>query len=116
MLVAAVALLLAITVLITRAIVRPLMHARSLAQAIEGGQLGHETVVTGNDEFADTLSALNAMDQRLASIVTDVRDIAIAGRFQPPGATGCALRLCRMALPREIPGISTYRSTSQLMP
>jgi len=75
-LVVAVVVLLMIAVLITRAIVRPLMQARSLAQAIENGRLGHDTVVTGNDEFADTLRALDAMDRRLASIVSDVRDIS----------------------------------------
>lgn len=71
-----VIVLMAIALLITRAIVRPLMQARSLANAIEAGKLGHDVVVEGDDEFADTLKALRAMDQRLASIVSDVRDIA----------------------------------------
>ncbi|MDQ7996920.1 MAG: methyl-accepting chemotaxis protein [Luteibacter sp.] len=73
---ASVIILLAIALLITRAIVRPLMQARSLANAIEAGKLGHDVVVEGDDEFADTLKALKAMDQRLASIVSNVRDIA----------------------------------------
>jgi methyl-accepting chemotaxis protein len=75
-LVVSVLLLLSVAALLVRAIVRPLAKARSLAQAIQGGRLNNATQVSGNDEFADTLHALDDMDKRLASIVTDVRHIS----------------------------------------
>ncbi|MDF4005020.1 methyl-accepting chemotaxis protein [Luteibacter sp. PPL552] len=71
-----VILLLTIAAFLVRAIVTPLARARALAQAIRGGQLNNTTVVSGNDEFTDTLQALDEMDKRLAGIVTDVRHIS----------------------------------------
>jgi methyl-accepting chemotaxis protein len=72
----AVATLLGVAFAIVRAVIRPLTQARSLAQAIQGGRLNNATLVTGNDEFTDTLRALAQMDQQLAGIVSDVRDIS----------------------------------------
>lgn len=71
-----VASLLAVAVLLARTVLVPLGKARALAQAIEGGRLNNATAVTGNDEFTDTLRALDTMDKRLAHIVTDVRHIS----------------------------------------
>ncbi|WP_185754375.1 methyl-accepting chemotaxis protein [Luteibacter sp. 9135] len=68
--------LLAIAMMLARSVLIPLGKARALAQAIEGGRLNNVTVVSGNDEFTDTLLALDNMDKRLASIVTDVRHIS----------------------------------------
>lgn len=76
MLAVSVLLLLSIAALLVRAIVGPLAKARALAQAIQGGNLNNSTVVSGNDEFTDTLHALDDMDKRLASIVCDVRHIS----------------------------------------
>ncbi|MDY1547944.1 methyl-accepting chemotaxis protein [Luteibacter sahnii] len=73
---AAVIALLVVATLLARAVLVPLGKARTLAQAIEGGHLNNATVVSGNDEFTDTLRALDTMDRRLADIVTDVRYIS----------------------------------------
>jgi methyl-accepting chemotaxis protein len=59
-----------------RAVTRPLDQARKLASAIQEGKLNNTTVITGNDEFSDTLHSLDDMDRQLASIVTQVRDVA----------------------------------------
>ncbi|SFW23496.1 methyl-accepting chemotaxis protein [Luteibacter sp. UNCMF366Tsu5.1] len=75
-LVVSVISLLAVAVLLARMVLVPLNKARTLAQAIEGGHLNNATQVTGNDEFTDTLRALDTMDKRLADIVTDVRYIS----------------------------------------
>jgi methyl-accepting chemotaxis protein len=56
----------------TRRIMRPLTSAQKLAQAISGGHLSNALVVDGNDEFSDTLHALQSMDRRLAEIVGQV--------------------------------------------
>ncbi|NII54011.1 methyl-accepting chemotaxis protein [Luteibacter sp. SG786] len=68
--------LLSVAVLLARSVLIPLSKARALAQAIEGGRLNNATVVSGNDEFTDTLRALDTMDRHLASIVNDVRHIS----------------------------------------
>jgi methyl-accepting chemotaxis protein len=68
--------LLFVALLLTRAIVSPLMKARSLALAINGGRLRNELSVQGNDELADTLRALGDMDRQLAHIVADIREIS----------------------------------------
>ncbi|KJV32511.1 methyl-accepting chemotaxis protein [Luteibacter yeojuensis] len=76
LLVVALVVLLVVALSIVRAVVRPLSSARALAQAIQDGKLNNVTAVTGNDEFTDTLRALDQMDKRLAGIVTDVRHIS----------------------------------------
>ncbi|MBB6186401.1 methyl-accepting chemotaxis protein [Rhodanobacter sp. MP7CTX1] len=58
----------------TRRIMRPLTSAQQLAQAISGGRLSNALVVDGNDEFSDTLHALQSMDRRLAEIVGQVHE------------------------------------------
>lgn len=75
-LIVSVLVLVSVGTLLARAVMRPLAKARALAQAIQGGRLNNATAVEGNDEFADTLQALDAMDKQLASIVTDVRHIS----------------------------------------
>jgi methyl-accepting chemotaxis protein len=71
-----VLVLLAVAVLLIRAVIRPLNQARSLASAIQEGKLNNATAVSGNDEFSDTLRSLDNMDRQLTSIVTQVRDVA----------------------------------------
>jgi len=68
--------LLFVALMLTRAIVSPLIKARSLALAINGGRLRNELSVQGNDELADTLRALGDMDRQLAHIVADIREIS----------------------------------------
>ncbi|MDF4005121.1 methyl-accepting chemotaxis protein [Luteibacter sp. PPL552] len=75
-LVVSVVALLTIATFLARAVVTPLSRARTLARAIQDGRLNNTTVVSGNDEFTDTLQALDEMDKRLAGIVTDVRHIS----------------------------------------
>jgi methyl-accepting chemotaxis protein len=58
----------------TRRIMRPLTSAQQLAQAISGGRLNNVLVIDGNDEFSDTLHALQSMDRRLAEIVGKVHE------------------------------------------
>ncbi len=72
----AIAALVGVAVVLIRAVTRPLNQARALASAIQEGKLNNATVVSGNDEFSDTLRSLDEMDRQLASIVTQVRDVA----------------------------------------
>lgn len=67
---------LVLAVLTTRRVMLPLVRARGLAVAISKGELDNELVVEGNDEFSDTLAALQAMDRKLAEMVASVRDTA----------------------------------------
>jgi methyl-accepting chemotaxis protein len=76
MLVLGVLVLLAVAVLLIRAVIRPLNQARSLAGSIQEGKLNNATAITGDDEFSDTLRSLDDMDRQLTSIVTQVRDVA----------------------------------------
>ncbi|AIF49516.1 methyl-accepting chemotaxis protein [Dyella japonica] len=75
-LVIAIMVLIGVAVALIRAVTRPLDQARALASAIQQGKLNNATVVTGNDEFSDTLRSLDDMDRQLAGIVTQVRDVA----------------------------------------
>jgi methyl-accepting chemotaxis protein len=61
---------------LTRAVMKPLLRARALAEQISKGELNHKLVVTGQDEFSDTLRALGRMDSELTAIVAKVRDNA----------------------------------------
>lgn len=72
----AIATALLLSFLTTRRIMTPLMRARGLATAISEGHLANSLQVDGNDEFTDTLRALQTMDGRLAAMVGDVRNIA----------------------------------------
>jgi methyl-accepting chemotaxis protein len=65
-----------LSLLTTRRIMAPLMRARELAVAISEGHLNNALAVDGNDEFADTLHALQRMDRKLADMVGSVRDIS----------------------------------------
>ncbi|WNL45733.1 methyl-accepting chemotaxis protein [Dyella sp. BiH032] len=72
----AIAIAVLLSVLTTRRIMTPLMRARGLATAISEGHLANALQVEGNDEFADTLRALQTMDGKLAAMVGDVRIVA----------------------------------------
>ena len=63
-----------LTLLNMQAICRPLEQARGLAQAIAGGDLSQQTEVQGRDEVADLQRALEAMREKLAAMVAQVRD------------------------------------------
>lgn len=63
-------------VMLTRAVMRPLLRARELATRISDGELDHRLQVSGKDEFSDTLRALSVMDAKLSSIVAGVRESA----------------------------------------
>jgi methyl-accepting chemotaxis protein len=71
----ALGLLLAIVVgvWLVRSITGALNRAVTIAHAIAEGQLGHDIHVKGDDELARLLEAFRTMDQRLATIVADVR-------------------------------------------
>jgi methyl-accepting chemotaxis protein len=62
--------------LLARAVMRPLLRARDLAERISRGELNHRLEVSGKDELSDTLRALAAMDGQLTTIVGQVRDNA----------------------------------------
>jgi methyl-accepting chemotaxis protein len=61
------------TILNQQAICRPLIEARSLAQAIAQGQLNNRADTKGQDEPADLLRALMQMQQSLSDMVSRVR-------------------------------------------
>ncbi|UPG92750.1 methyl-accepting chemotaxis protein [Luteibacter aegosomatissinici] len=68
--------LIAVALFLTRSIVRPLVKARTLSEAINDGRLGNAVDAKGTDELAETLKTLSTMDLKLAGIVADIRDIA----------------------------------------
>jgi methyl-accepting chemotaxis protein len=69
----AVALGLLLAALVSRSIVQPLERGRTLAQAIAEGDLTRYDTSHDNDEPGQLLRALAAMQQRLASMVGEVR-------------------------------------------
>ena len=58
---------------ITRSITRPLVQAVGVAQSVAQGQLGNAMEIDRSDETGDLLQTLQAMDQSLVQIVTNVR-------------------------------------------
>jgi methyl-accepting chemotaxis protein len=73
--VAGIAVLLGVAVAwaLIRAITQPIHQALALAQAISEGDLTRRIVVTGRDEMAQLLTALNAMQANLSGVVGRVR-------------------------------------------
>ena len=63
-------------VLLVRGLSRSLGFAIAAADAVAAGDLAHEIVVEGNDEVARLLRSMAAMQQRLADVVTRVRQNA----------------------------------------
>jgi methyl-accepting chemotaxis protein len=59
-----------------QSVCRPLDRAVKVAQRIATGDLSQTIVVTGQDETADLLSALSAMQSSLSKVVGEVRDSA----------------------------------------
>jgi methyl-accepting chemotaxis protein-1 (serine sensor receptor) len=60
-------------VLLMRSILNTLGVAVKVAHAIAGGKLGHQIATTRKDELGELLDALRTMDERLGSIVGEVR-------------------------------------------
>ncbi|MGO4503187.1 MULTISPECIES: methyl-accepting chemotaxis protein [unclassified Dyella] len=60
-------------VLLMRSILNTLGQAVKVAHAIAGGKLGHKIAVTRKDELGELLDALRTMDERLSTIVGEVR-------------------------------------------
>ncbi len=58
---------------LVRGIARSLGHAIAVAQTIAQGDLTHPVTVQGQDEAAQVLHALGAMQQQLTGIVTEIR-------------------------------------------
>lgn len=87
--VALVALALAglLSVVISRSIVRPLRRAVVVAQAISEGDLRQRVAVTGRDEAAQLLGAMQQMGTSLTELVTGLRR---AGETVYRGANGVA--------------------------
>jgi methyl-accepting chemotaxis protein len=72
----AVALVVPLTLVNSRSIVRPIAHARKLAQAIAGGDLSVPIRLEGRDEASDLLASLDTMQRSLRDIVGEVRHSA----------------------------------------
>ena len=70
---AAVALGILLAGVITRSIVGPIRRAVEVAQTVASGDLRSDIVPRGQDEAADLLRALQAMNQSLVKIVSEVR-------------------------------------------
>jgi methyl-accepting chemotaxis protein-1 (serine sensor receptor) len=60
-------------VLLMRSILNTLGLAVKVAHAIAGGKLGHKIAATRKDELGELLDALRTMDERLSTIVGEVR-------------------------------------------
>ncbi|MEN9397596.1 MAG: hypothetical protein RLZ81_2126, partial [Pseudomonadota bacterium] len=59
--------------MVTRSIVQPVLRGKQAAERIADGDLTHPIAAQGTDEAAQLLQALAAMQQRLATIVGNVR-------------------------------------------
>ena len=59
--------------LVTRSIVRPILRALKMADAVADGDLSCKVQVQGGDESAKLLSALNRMCDSLVTVVSEVR-------------------------------------------
>jgi methyl-accepting chemotaxis protein len=70
----AVVLVVPLTLLNSRSIVKPIREARSLAQAIAGGDLTQRISAEGRDEAADLLRALQQMQDQLRMLVGQLRE------------------------------------------
>jgi methyl-accepting chemotaxis protein len=75
---AAIALAVAGTVLVTRSITRPLDKAIALAQAVAQGKLHNREEKYSRDETGQLLAALNRMNRDLYRTVSSVRDSTLA--------------------------------------
>ena len=66
-------LALLIAVLVVRSIIATLNRTVGIAHAIAEGKLGHDIQVNRNDELGKLLEAFRTMDERLSTIVNEVR-------------------------------------------
>lgn len=71
-LVVAFALTFVLATLFTRSIVRPIISALKLAEDIAAGDLTHDLDVTGSDEAARLMHALNSMQRNLRSTILEI--------------------------------------------
>jgi len=82
--VTAVLLAIGAAILITRSVVRPLHRAVEVARTVAAGDLTSRIDVSGNDEAAQMMQALNEMNASLLKVVSEVRtgsgEIATAAR------------------------------------
>jgi methyl-accepting chemotaxis protein len=63
----------ALSIMISRAIVRPLREAVNTAQAVASGDLSQDILVQGRDEVSQLQQALGDMVQQLRGVVSEVR-------------------------------------------
>jgi methyl-accepting chemotaxis protein len=70
------ALLLVITFLLIRSIMRPLLEAQDVAQRVANGDLSVKLEVKSKDEIGQMMSSIQAMVARLAEIIGEVRTAA----------------------------------------
>ncbi|MFY9512678.1 MAG: methyl-accepting chemotaxis protein [Rubrivivax sp.] len=91
-----VALVVPLTLLNSASITRPILYARSVAQAIAAGDLTKPIRVDGKDEAADLLGSLSQMQQWLQQMVGDVRQssssIEVASREVASGNSDLSVR------------------------
>jgi len=69
----AVMLGIAVTILLARSITRPIGHAVKVAEAVAGGDLSNVVEAEGSDETATLLRALASMNGKLRAVVATIR-------------------------------------------
>ncbi len=74
--ISAVLLLLVTASRIAAAIVKPLQHALGVTSRIAAGDLDHRIEVTGSDETAQLLEAMQRMSRTISDVVSQVREAA----------------------------------------
>ncbi|MDR6397527.1 HAMP domain-containing protein [Herbaspirillum seropedicae] len=87
-----------VALIITKSVKKPLTEALAIADAVAAGDISAEVKVLGTDETGRLLEALVRMNEKLTSIVSQVRDSANAvtrasralakGNRMPFGANG----------------------------
>jgi methyl-accepting chemotaxis protein len=89
----AVVLAIAVSLLVTRSIVRPLSVAVQVVDRVSRGDLRDEVQATGEDEVGKLLAAMRAMSEKLAQIIGEVRSgaDALAGASAEVSATAQTL-------------------------
>ena len=66
-----------VALMISRSVTRPLQQAVSLASQVAAGDLTSRLHITGSNEMAALLQALMQMQQQLARLVSDIKNLSL---------------------------------------
>ena len=115
---AAVILALIISVIVTRSITGPIRHAVGIANMVAAGDLTSRIEIVSRDEMGELLGALQAMNVKLVSVVSAVRDgsnsVAVGAKEIAAGNTDLSRRTEQQAASLEQAAASMEELSSVL--